>query len=215
MAHVGKVKADISISLDGYAAGPNQGEEHPLGEGGEQLHDWAVPLAAFNELHGRKGGEVNESTPVMEAMFDNVGAVIMGRNMFGPIRGEWGDEEWKGWWGDDPPYHLPVFVLTHYERRPLEMKGGTTFHFITDGIEPALERALEAAGEQAVLISGGASTIRQYLAAGFVDELHLHVTPLVLGGGEPILQDVGDLRLEQVRVVEAPGVVHLSYRVAK
>jgi dihydrofolate reductase len=213
---MGKLNANISISIDGYVAGPNQSEDNPLGEGGMQLHEWMVPLAAFHRLQGREGvGEVNASTPVVEAMHENVGAVIMGRNMFGPIRGDWGTEEWEGWWGDDPPYHMPVFVLTHHERRPIEKQGGTTFGFVTDGVESALERAREAAGEKDVLIAGGASAIRQYLAAGLVDELELHLTPVVLGAGERLLEEVGVLKLEQLRAVEAPGVTHLTYRVMK
>jgi dihydrofolate reductase len=154
---MGKLKANIAISVDGYVAGPNQSEDNPIGEGGSQLHEWMYPLAAFRESHGEEGGEVNESTPIIEGMFENVGAVIMGRNMFGPIRGDWGTEEWEGWWGDDPPYHLPVFVLTHHERDQIEKQGGTTFHFVTDGIESALERASEVAGEKDVMIAGGAS----------------------------------------------------------
>jgi dihydrofolate reductase len=139
----------------------------------------------------------------------------MGRNMFGPIRGDWGTEEWEGWWGDDPPFHVPVFVLTHHEHGPIEKQGGTTFHFVTDGIEPALELAHEAAGEKDVLIAGGASAIRQYLAAGLVDEIDLHLTPVVLGAGERLFEEVGDLNLEQLRALEAPGVAHLKYRVVK
>jgi dihydrofolate reductase len=210
-----KVRAAITISLDGYVAGPNQSEENPLGEGGEELHEWMLVLKAWREQHGREGGEVNESTPFVEAMFENVGAVIMGRNMFGPIRGDWGDESWKGWWGDDPPYHLPVFVLTHHARESVEMEGGTTFHFVTDGIEAALDRGRGAASNRDVLIQGGASTIAQYLSAGFLDELDLHLTQVILGAGEMLFDGVGDLKLEQLRAVEAPGVTHLSYRIVK
>jgi dihydrofolate reductase len=206
------LKANTAISLDGYVAGPNQSEDDPLGEGGERLHEWMFPLAAF---YATEGEEVNASTPIVEGMFDNVGAVIMGRNMFGPIRGDWGSEEWKGWWGDDPPYHVPVYVLTHHEREPVEMEGGTTFHFVTDGIESALALAREAAGAKDVLVAGGASAIRQYLAAGLLDELDLHLAPVVLGDGERLFDAVGDPRLEQVRAIEAPGVTHLRYRVAR
>jgi dihydrofolate reductase len=212
---MGKLKVDIAISVDGYVAGPNQSEDNPIGEGGMQLHEWIFPLAAFRESHGEQGGEVNESTPIVEAHFENVGAVIMGRNMFGPIRGDWGSEEWEGWWGDDPPYHMPVFVLTHHEREPIEKQGGTTFHFVTGGIESALERAKEAAGEKDVMVAGGANAIRQYLAAGLVDEIQLHLVPVVLGAGERLFEEVGDLNLEQLRTVEAPGVTHLEYRVVK
>jgi dihydrofolate reductase len=211
-----KLRFNISISLDGYTAGPNQSEENPLGEGGESLHDWVIPLKAWREPHGREGGEVNESTPVMEETLENIGAYVMGRNMFGPVGGgDWGDGSWTGWWGDEPPFHVPVHVLTHHAREPLEMEGGTTFHFVTDGIESALEQARSAAGDQDVVIAGGANTIQQYLAAGEVDEFGLSVTPIVLGGGERLLDNVGDLKVEQIRAVEAPGVTHLRYRVAK
>jgi dihydrofolate reductase len=209
---VSKLRFNIAISLDGYVAGPDQSEENPIGVGGMQLHEWLFPLAAFNETHGREGGEVNASTPVVEEMFENVGATIMGRNMFGPVRGPWDPDPWMGWWGDEPPFHHPVFVLTHHEREPLEMEGGTTFHFVTDGIESALEQAKEVAGGKDVAIGGGASVARQYLAAGLVDEMDLHVVPLLLGAGERLFDGVGaDLKLEQVRAIEAPGVTHLKY----
>jgi dihydrofolate reductase len=204
----------ISVSLDGYAAGPEQSEENPLGVGGMRMHEWIFPLEAWRRAQGMEGGEVNASSRVVEESQSNVGAVIMGRNMFGPIRGPWGDSQWTGWWGDDPPYHVPVFVLTHHPRDPLEMKGGTTFTFVTDGIESALRQAEQAAGGRDVIVGGGADTVRQYLAAGLVDEFELAVVPLLLGDGERLLDGVGDLRLEQVRVVEAPGVTHLRYRVS-
>ncbi len=211
-----KLRLNIAISLDGYVAGPDQSEENPIGVGGMQLHEWMFPLAAFRESHGREGGEVNASTPVVEEMFENVGATIMGRNMFGPVRGPWGEDPWTGWWGDDPPFHHPVFVLTHHPREPLEMDGGTTFHFVTDGIEAALAQAKEAAGDADVSLGGGAGAARQYLSAGLVDEMELHVTPLLLGAGERLFDGVGDdLKLEQVRAIEAPGVTHLKYRVVK
>jgi dihydrofolate reductase len=211
---VSKVRSNISVSLDGYAAGPNQSPEEPLGEGGEGLHDWVVALKAWREPHGREGGEVNASTPVVEETQANVGAVLMGRNMFGGGPGPWGDDDWKGWWGDDPPFHVPVFVLTHHAREPVEMEGGTTFNFVTDGIESALDQAKEAAGSGDVAIGGGANVIQQYLAAGLLDELEIHVVPLLLGGGERLLDNVGDgVELEQARIVEAPGVAHLKYRV--
>jgi dihydrofolate reductase len=209
-----KVRGNTAISLDGYVAGPNQSEENPLGEGGEQLHEWMLELKAWREPHGEEGGEVNASTEAVEQMHANVGAFVMGRNMFGPIRGDWGDESWKGWWGDDPPYHAPVYVLTHHEREPVEMQGGTTFHFVTDGIESALGQARKAAGDRDVLIAGGASAIRQYLGAGLIDELDLHLAPVMLGGGERLLENLTpDVKLEQLRAVEAPGVTHLKYRV--
>ena len=206
---------EISMSLDGYVAGPDQSEENPLGKGGERLHDWVVELEAWRKPHGHSGGEVNESTPVIEEQLANIGAGLMGRNMFGPVGGgDWGDGSWQGWWGDDPPFHYPVFVLTHHEREPLELSD-TTFNFVTDGIESALDQAQEAAGDQNVKLSGGADVARQYLAAGLIDEMELHVVPVLLGSGERLLDDVGDLELEQIRAVEAPGVTHLKYRVVK
>jgi dihydrofolate reductase len=211
-----KLRCHISISLDGFVAGPNQSAENPLGEGGERLHDWVLSLAAWRELHGKEGGEVNESTRVMEETAENTGAGVMGRNMFGPPGGgDWGDEEWKGWWGDDPPYHNDVFILTHHPRDPVEMEGGTTFHFVTDGTESALERAREAAGGRDVRLWGGAQVIQQYLAAGLLDDLELHVVPVLLGDGARLFDNLGDAepRLEQVRAVEAPGVTHLKYTV--
>jgi dihydrofolate reductase len=206
----------ISVSLDGYVAGPHQSEENPLGVGGEDLHEWVVELEAWRKPHGLEGGEVNASTPVVEEAQSNVGATVMGRNMFGDGPGPWReDPPWKGWWGDNPPFHTPVFVLTHHSREPLEMEGGTTFMFVTDGIVSALEQAKEAAGGQDVLLGGGANVIQQYLAAGLVDEFELHVVPILLGAGERLLENVGNLQLEQVRAVEAPGVTHIKYRVLK
>ncbi|MDQ3644812.1 MAG: dihydrofolate reductase family protein [Actinomycetota bacterium] len=194
-------------------AGPNQSEENPLGEGGESLHDWVVALRAWRELHGREGGEVNASNAVIEEAQTNVGAEIMGRGKFGGGPGPWGDDPWRGWWGEDPPFHMPVFVLTHHEREPLTLSD-TTFTFVTDGIESALKQARAAAGTD-VTIGGGADVINQYLAAGLVDELELHVVPLLLGGGARLFEGVDpDLTLEQVRAVEAPGVTHLKYRLA-
>jgi dihydrofolate reductase len=211
-----KLRFHLAVSLDGYAAGPDQSEENPLGVGGESLHDWAFPLKAWREPHGREGGEVNASSPVIEELQANVGAGLMGRNMFGPIRrGPWGDGSWRGWWGENPPFHYPVYVLTHHPREPLEMEGGTTFTFVTDGIESALEQAKDAAGGKDVQINGGANVAQQYLAAGLVDEFELHVVPILLGGGERLLDnlDGAELKLEQVRTVEAPGVSHLKYKV--
>ena len=209
-----KVRVHISVSADGYVAGPNQSLENPLGEGGERLHDWVVALRAWREPHGLDGGEVNASSQVVEQSLANVGAEIMGRGKFGGGPGPWSDE-WQGWWGDEPPFHMPVFVLTHHEREPLTLSD-TTFTFVTDGIEAALDRARAVAAGKDVFIGGGASIINQCLAAGLVDELELHIVPLVLGGGSRLLDGVGrDLRLEQVRAVEAPGVTHLKYRVVK
>jgi dihydrofolate reductase len=210
-----KLRCHISISLDGFVAGPNQSEENPLGEGGERLHDWVVELAAWRQAHGKQGGEVNESTRIVEEDVENIGAGVMGRNMFGPIGGGAWDDDWKGWWGDNPPYHYPVFVVTHHPRDPVEMEGGTTFHFVTDGIESALEQARKAAGGKDVILWGGGNIIQQYLAAGLLDELELHVVPVLLGDGARIFGSLGnaEVQLEQVKAVEAPGVTHLKYRV--
>ncbi len=206
------VRVHISVSADGYVAGPNQSEENPLGEGGESLHDWVVALRAWRELHGREGGEVNASNAVIEEAQANVGAEVMGRGKFGGGPGPWRDDPWPGWWGEDPPFHMPVFVLTHHEREPLTLSD-TTFTFGTDGIESALKQARAAAAGKDVTIGGGADVINQYLAAGLVDELELYVVPLLLGGGARLFDGVGpDLTLEQVRAVEAPGVTHLKYR---
>jgi dihydrofolate reductase len=204
----------ISISLDGFVAGPNPSEEHPLGERGEELHEWVFKLAAWRKPHGREGGEVNASTPIFEEAVANVGATIMGRGMFGGGPGPWGDDPWRGWWGEEPPFHHPVFVLTNHAREPLALEG-TTFTFVTDGIESALARATEAAGGKDVAIGGGAAVARQYLAAGLIDEMLLNVVPVLLGGGTRLFEDLGDpsaIGLEQVRVVDAPGVAHLLYR---
>jgi dihydrofolate reductase len=210
-----KLRCQIAISLDGFVAGPNQREENPLGEGGERLHEWAFSLAAWRQPHGKQGGEVNESTPIVEESRENIGASVMGRNMFGPVGGgPWGDEPWAGWWGESPPYHHPVFILTHHPRDPVEMEGGTTFHFVTDGIESAFEQASGAARGKDVMLWGGANVAQQYLAAGLLGELELHVVPVLLGDGARLFENLGDtdVRFEQVRVVEAPGVAHLRYR---
>jgi len=210
-----KVRVHISSSLDGYVAGPNQSQEEPLGEGGERLHDWVVVLKAWRERSGMEGGEENENTTIVEEEVANVGAEIMGRGKFGPAtRGPWGVDPWQGWWGEDPPFQKPVFVLTHHQRAPLVLSD-TTFTFVTDGIESALQRARDAAGDKDVFIGGGADVINQYLAAGLVDELELHVAPVLLGGGARLFEGVGPLKLEELRVVEAPGVTHLKYRVVK
>lgn len=211
-----KVRVHISISLDGYVAGPNQSQENPLGEGGEGLHDWLVGLKAWREHAGMEGGEVNVSNAVFDEEIANVGAEIMGRGKFGPAgRGPWGDDPWRGWWGEDPPFHKPVFVVTHHAREPLTLSD-TTYTFVTDGIESALDIAREAAGDKDVFIGGGADIINQYLAAGLVDELELHVVPLVLGGGARLFDGAGPgLKLEPLRTVEAPGVTHLKYQVMK
>jgi len=177
----------FTISLDGYGAGPGQSVENPLGVGGEDLHDWLVNTRTFKRMQGREGGDTGIDEDFAARGMTGMGAWIMGRNMFGPIRGPWPDESWRGWWGKNPPYHTPVFVLTHYERPPLEMEGGNVFHFVTEGIHAALERARAAAGRLDIRLLGGAATIRQYLQAGLVDEMHLPVSPLLLGSGEHLL----------------------------
>ncbi|AXK83200.1 dihydrofolate reductase [Pseudolabrys taiwanensis] len=202
----------FSVSLDGYGAGPEQSLEKPLGVGGETLHTWAFGTRTFKKMFGQEGGSTGVDEDFAARSFENLGAWILGRNMFGPIRGDWPDENWKGWWGDNPPYHCPVFVLTHYPRASIEMEGGTTFHFVTDGIHAALERATQAANGRDVRIGGGAATIRQYLAAGLVDEMHLAVSPVVLGTGEPFfagidLPKLGFERTEHVATEHATHVV--------
>jgi dihydrofolate reductase len=208
-----KLRLTITMSLDGFAAGPGQSEKDPLGIGGEQLHQWLLSLKAFRETHGEEGGEVNASTPIAEEILGNVGATIMGRNMFGGRPGPWGADPWKGYWGDDPPYHHPVFVLTHHAREPLELEGGTTFHFVTDGIESALEQARVAAGDQDVSLGGGAAVVQQYLAAGLLDEMVISIVPVILGDGARLFDDLGEAKpkLEQIQAVEAPGVTHIRY----
>jgi dihydrofolate reductase len=206
------VTCQISISLDGFVAGPNQSLGNPIGEGGMRLHQWAFATDAWNRQHGSEQGERTADSLVAEEVVQNIGAYVMGRNMFGPGRGEW-DPSWRGWWGEDPPYHTPVYVLTHRARGPVQMDGGTTFHFVTDGIESALEQARAAAVEKDVSIAGGASTVRQYLAAGLLDELYLHIVPVVLGAGERLLENVGDPTLEPIKVVASPAVTHIKYRV--
>jgi dihydrofolate reductase len=177
----------FSISVDGYGAGPNQDLENPIGVGGLKVFDWFFPTRTWQRMHGNEDGETGIDDNVAARGFENIGAYILGRNMFGPVRGPWPDESWKGWWGDEPPYHTPVFVLTHHARAPLEMKGGTTFYFITDGIHSAFEQAKEAAEEKDVRLGGGVSTVRQYLSARLVDELHLAIVPVLLGEGEHLL----------------------------
>ena len=196
-----KVTCHMSISLDGYVAGPDQSVDNPLGIGGMRLHEWH-----FDPMH-------EADIPVRDHLLAPKGAYVMGRNMFGPIRGEW-DEDWRGWWGDEPPYHAPVFVLTHHARDPIEMQGGTTFHFVTAGFEAALEQAKTVAGDQEVDIAGGASAVRQGLQAGVIDELMLDVAPVLLGAGERIFDGVGDLSLTPVEVVHSPHATHIRYEIA-
>jgi dihydrofolate reductase len=205
-----KLKLNIAMSIDGFVAGPDQSPENPIGVGGQELHQWLLPLKAFRESHGEEGGEVNASTRFAEDILAGAGATIMGRNMFGGGPGPW-DESWKGWWGDDPPFHHPVFVLTHHPRETLAMEGGTTFHFVTDGIESALEQARAAAGAALVSLGGGASVAQQYLAAGLLDEIVVSIVPVLLGDGARLFDNVGGARLVQVESVEAPGVTHIRY----
>ena len=209
-----KLRFNISMSLDGFIAGPDPSEQEPLGKRGEELHEWVLPLAAFREPHGQEGGEVNASTPIVEGWWENVGALVMGRNMFGGGPGPWREPLWQGWWGDEPPFDSPVFVLTHHARDPLELKG-TTFHFVTDGIEAALEQARDAAGGKDVSIAGGANVAQQYLAARLIDEMEIAIVPILLGGGTRLFENLGDaeLALRQVRAVDAPGVAHVKYDV--
>jgi len=197
---MGKVTCDIGISVDGFVAGPNQRPDEPLGDGGEQLHRWMFE-------------QPEENAEAIEKI-TFAGAFIMGRNMFASGRGDW-DLDWTGWWGDEPPYHAPVFVLTHYAREPVPMKGGTTFSFVTDGIESAMAQAQRAAGDADVAVAGGARTVNQYLAAGLIDELRLHIAPLVLGAGERLFEGVGDLALEPVEVSRTDLVTHVTYRVGR
>lgn len=205
--------ASFSVSIDGFGAGPDQGVEHPLGVGGEALHAWVFATRTFQRMHG--DGDGDGATGIDDDFaargFAGIGAWILGRNMFGPVRGPWPDDAWRGWWGESPPYHCPVFVLTHYARAPVSMKGGTTFHFVTGGIREALDRAREAAGGRDVRLGGGAATIRQYLEAGLVDEMHLAIAPVILGRGEPLLTGL-DLRKLGYRCTEhaaTPAAMHV------
>src|SRR3954453_21851463 len=208
---MGKVKCQISVSADGYLAGPNQSEEHGLGEGGEALHEGVVKLAAWRESHGHEGVGGNASSEVFEEAAGNTGAVVMGRNMFGPVRGPWTEPLWNGWGGDEPPFKVPVFVLTHYEREPLTL-GETTFHFVTEGPQRAVELAREAAGDRDVSVGGGGETIQELIRAGLLDELMINQVPVILGGGVPLLEGIpSSVQLEQMWVVEAPDVAHLFY----
>ena len=213
-----KLTLDISMSLDGFVAGPNQTLEEPLGQGGEQLHEWAFAARSWREAHGLSGCETNADSEVIEESVGNAGATVMGRRMFSGGEGPWEDDpKADAWWGDEPPFHHPVFILTHHAREPVTKQGGTTFTFVTDGIESALEQARAAAGDKNVALAGGATVAQQYLKAGLLDEMHLHVVPILLGDGARLLDDVGDapVELEPTEVVEAPGVTHLSYRVRR
>jgi dihydrofolate reductase len=208
-----RLRFNMTMSLDGHVAGPNQSLENPLGEGGLALHEWAFATRSFRATHGMDGGETGLDDDRTATWNENIGATIMGRNMFGPVRGDWGDEAWTGWWGDDPPFHTPVFVLTHHDRDSLEMEGGTTFHFVTDGIEAALERAIDAAAGKDVSLGGGASAAQQYLRAQLVDEMEIHVVPLLLGGGSHLFENLegGPAGYECVDLVSSPAVAHYRY----
>ena len=201
----------FTISLDGYGAGPNQTNETPLGAGGEELHEWLVGTRFFMQMTGRDGGTTGIDNEFAEQGMANVGAYILGRNMFGPVRGPWPDDTWRGWWGKNPPYHTPTFVLTHHERTPLEMEGGTVFHFVTGGIREALERATAAAAGKDVEIGGGVATVRQYLQARLIDELHVAIAPRLLGSGEHLLYglDLPDLGYECTTHVPTAGATHI------
>ena len=182
--------ASFSVSIDGFGAGPNQDIENPLGVGGMELHNWVFPTKTFQQMMGKEGGTTGIDNDFVSRGFSNIGAWILGRNMFAPIRGAWPDEEWKGWWGDSPPYHVPVFVLTNHERNSIEMDGGTTFHFVTEGIHAALDRAFESAQGKDVRLGGGVSTIRQYLEARLIDEMHIAMSPVLLGSGENLFSGI-------------------------
>jgi dihydrofolate reductase len=208
------VTCQISISLDGFVAGPNQSLENPIGEGGMRLHEWVFKTDGWRRQHGLDDGERDADSEIVEDVVRDVGAYIMGRKMFGGSDGPW-DEEWTGWWGEDPPFHVPVFVLTHYAREPLVMQGGTTFTFVADGAESALEQARTAAGDKDVAIAGGCATVQQYLSSGALDELFLHIVPIVLGAGERLLESVGDPTLQPIEVTASPTVTHVKYRVLR
>ena len=208
-----KLRLRVSLSLDGYVAGPHQSVEEPLGVGGEDLHQWVFPLAAWRKPHGLEGGKTDESTPVVEDELTNIGETIMGRNMFGGHPGPWNiAKPWNGWWGSKPPFHHPVFVLTHHPREPLVLEGGTTFTFVTDGIESAYDLARRAAKGKDVALAGGANISQQYLNAGLLDEMQLHVVPILLGSGERLFNGMKDLHgLRLVKTVAAPNVTHLKF----
>lgn len=211
------VTADVSVSLDGFIAGPNDSPENPLGDGGERLHQWVYELASWRESHGLEGGETNQDDEILEESTENVGAVVIGRRMFSNEDGPWGDDPFEGHWGDTPPFHVPVFVLTHHAREPLVMDGGTTFTFVTDGIESAVAQASKAAGDADVSVSGGASTIEQCLEAGLLDELQIHLVPVLLGDGIRLFSRSGGSKIElnRTRVVTSPAVTHLRFLVEK
>jgi dihydrofolate reductase len=209
-----RLRLNITMSLDGYVAGPNQSVRHPLGEGGEQLHEWAFAVRTFRERHGMEGGATGPDDDIAKEYFQNVGATIMGRHMFGGGNGPWGDQPWNGWWGENPPFHMPVFVLTHHTRDFLEMQGGTTFHFVTDGIHAALQRAKDAARGKDITLGGGADVAQQYLNAGLIDEMEIHSVPIFLGDGARLFDNTGGRQIgyECIRVTNSPSVSHYKYR---
>jgi len=213
--NMGKVVSDISMSLDGFVAGPNPDLEQPLGERGELLHEWAFGLKTFRERHGETGGETGPDDDLMAETLSRTGATVMGRRMFGGGEGPWGDEPWEGWWGDEPPFRMPVFVLTHHPREPLPKEGGTTFTFVSDGIDSAIDQARAAAGQKDVVLAGGADVIQQALRAGLLDEVQVHVAPVLLGGGTRLFDrlDPEQLGLEKTRVIDSPAVTHFLLRV--
>jgi dihydrofolate reductase len=204
---------NFSVSVDGYAAGPDQDIDNPLGVGGLRLHEWVFATPTWRQTPGTEGGDEGIDDRFIAEGDAAIGATVMGRNMFGPIRGPWNEEQWTGWWGDNPPYHHPVFVLTHHPHPPIEMRGGTTFHFVTEGIEAALERAFEAAGGGDVRLGGGVATIQQYLRAGLIDEMHLVIVPILLGGGERLFDHLegGPAGYERVELVSSPAVAHVRF----
>lgn len=203
--------SSFTVSLDGYGAGPDQSLDNPLGIGGLTLHEWAFRTRTFRKMFGQEGGTTDTDDEFAARGFDNIGAWILGRNMFGPIRGEWPDDNWKGWWGDTPPYHCAVFVLTNHPRASITMEGGTTFHFVTDGIHEALKRARDAAGGRDVRVGGGVATIRQYLQAGLVDEMHFAISPVLLGTGEHLFAgiDLPKLGYQRSKHVPTPNATHV------
>jgi dihydrofolate reductase len=212
-----KLRLNITMSLDGYVAGPNQSVENPLGEGGEQLHEWAFATRTFRAIHGMEGGATGHDDDIAKEYFDNIGATIMGRHMFGGGDGPWGDKPWNGWWGENPPFHMPVFVLTHHARDPLELQGGTTFHFVTEGFHMALERAKDAAQGKGIILGGGANIAHQYLKAGLIDELDIHVVPVLMGAGRRLFDNIDGQQTayECVRVVNSPAVTHYKYHLKR
>ena len=212
-----ELRLNITMSLDGYVAGPDQSPQNPLGVGGGALHEWAFATRTFRRSHGMEGGETGPDDDVVAESLEGIGATIMGRRMFGGGEGPWGADPWTGWWGEDPPFRTPVFVLTHHPREPLAMQGGTTFHFVTEGIEAALARAMEAAGGRDVALGGGAEAAQQYLAAGSIDDMHLHVVPVMLGGGARLFERTAGAQTgyRPIRVASSPGVTHVRYRRAE